>query len=61
MSESEAISMLLQGHNAFMDVMARRHRNIRVLRSEWLSRGHKVIIMYCSLLAKSILVCFIEV
>jgi hypothetical protein len=42
MSESEAFSMLLQGHNAFTSVMAKRHRNIRVLRSEWISGGHKV-------------------
>ena len=42
MSDSEALSILKEGHSAFSSVMARRHRSIRMVRSEWMSGSHRV-------------------
>lgn len=40
-SEAEALQFLLQGHSNVMSIVSNRHRNLRVVKSEWMSAGVK--------------------
>ena len=44
-SEADALQYMLQGHGNVMTIVSGRHRNLRVVKSEWMSRGVKVCIM----------------
>jgi len=41
-SEASMLTWLAAGHSAFMSNIAHRHRNLRIIRSEWMSNGPKV-------------------
>lgn len=40
-SEADALQYMLQGHGNVMTIVSGRHRNLRVVKSEWMSRGVK--------------------
>lgn len=41
-SESETLQLLSQGHGGVMNIVSNRYRNLRVVKSEWMSNGVRV-------------------
>jgi len=43
MSEADQLTSMAAAHSTFMSVISHRHRSLRIIRSEWMSKGPKVI------------------
>ena len=46
-SEAHLLTSLAAAHSTFLSVIAHRHRNLRIIRNEWMSNGSKVTRPWC--------------